>query len=80
MALAQTVTFLESHRDQSGIIYCSTRKQVDELAQQLSLARLAGSALSRRAGERHTPPSPAQIHARGRGYHRGYHRLWYGHR
>jgi ATP-dependent DNA helicase RecQ len=33
---AQTVTFLESHRDQSGIIYCSTRTQVDELAQQLA--------------------------------------------
>ncbi len=30
--LKQTVEFLEAHRGQSGIIYCSTRGQVDELA------------------------------------------------
>ena len=30
--LAQTLAFLERHRDESGIIYCATRKQVDELA------------------------------------------------
>ena len=29
---AQTIAFLEAHRDQSGIIYCSTRRGVDELA------------------------------------------------
>jgi ATP-dependent DNA helicase RecQ len=34
--LAQTTAFLESHRDKSGMIYCSTRKQVDSLAEQLS--------------------------------------------
>ncbi len=34
--LAQTIALLESHRDQSGIIYCSTRQQVDELAEQLA--------------------------------------------
>lgn len=30
--LAQTLAFLEAHREQSGIIYCTTRRQVDELA------------------------------------------------
>ncbi len=30
--LKQTVDFLEAHRGQPGIIYCSTRGQVDELA------------------------------------------------
>ncbi len=34
--LAQTVAFLRQHRDQSGIIYCGTRRQVDELAAKLS--------------------------------------------
>ena len=33
--LRQTIEFLEAHREQSGIIYCTTRKQVDELAAQL---------------------------------------------
>ena len=32
---AQTLAFLEAHRDQSGIIYCSTRRGVDELAARL---------------------------------------------
>ena len=33
--LAQTLEFLEKHRDESGIIYCHTRNQVDELTEQL---------------------------------------------
>ena len=33
---AQTVAFLQAHPDQSGIIYCSTRKQVDELTEHLA--------------------------------------------
>jgi ATP-dependent DNA helicase RecQ len=33
--LAQTLAFLERHRGESGIIYCSTRKRVDELAEDL---------------------------------------------
>ncbi len=34
--LGQTLAFLEQHRGQSGLIYCSTKKQVDELAVELS--------------------------------------------
>ncbi len=34
--LSQVLTFLQDHRDQSGIIYCSTRDQVDSLAAQLA--------------------------------------------
>ena len=33
--VAQTVQLLERYKDQSGIIYCFSRKQVDELADQL---------------------------------------------
>lgn len=33
--LAQTIAFLQEHRDESGIIYCATRRHVDELAAQL---------------------------------------------
>jgi ATP-dependent DNA helicase RecQ len=40
-SLAQTVAFLRQHRDQSGIIYCSTRRQVDELAAKLSAYKFA---------------------------------------
>ncbi len=34
--LQQTLTFLEHHPDRSGIIYCTTRKQVETLASQLN--------------------------------------------
>lgn len=34
--LAQTLAFLEHHRDQSGIIYCGTRQQVDEMTADLN--------------------------------------------
>jgi len=34
--LGQVLAFLEEHRGQSGIIYCSTRKQVDQLANELA--------------------------------------------
>lgn len=34
--LAQTLAFLEEHREQSGIIYCTTRRQVEDLAEQLT--------------------------------------------
>lgn len=35
-ALAQTIRFLESRRDDSGIIYCFSRRQVDELSTTLA--------------------------------------------
>jgi len=35
--LKQTLAFLQAHREQSGIIYCSTRRQVDTLSEQLRL-------------------------------------------
>jgi ATP-dependent DNA helicase RecQ len=34
--LAQTIRFLQAHPDESGIIYCATRKQVDFLAGELA--------------------------------------------
>ncbi|MBE2219958.1 MAG: DNA helicase RecQ [Anaerolineae bacterium] len=33
--LTQTLAFLKNHPDESGIIYCATRKQVDTLTEQL---------------------------------------------
>jgi ATP-dependent DNA helicase RecQ len=38
-ALAQIIAFLEKRRGQSGIIYCGTRKQVDELCAALNANR-----------------------------------------
>ena len=46
--LAQTIHFLQAHPDESGIIYCATRKQVDFLASEL--ARRGWSALPYHAG------------------------------
>lgn len=46
--LGQTIEFLEQHRGHAGIIYCSSRKQVDQLAAELS-AR-GWSALAYHAG------------------------------
>ena len=34
--VAQTIKFLENYKDQSGIIYCFSRRQVDELADALA--------------------------------------------
>jgi ATP-dependent DNA helicase RecQ len=46
--LAQVLEFLEDHRKQSGIIYCSTRRQVDLLTAQL--AELGWPVLAYHAG------------------------------
>jgi ATP-dependent DNA helicase RecQ len=46
--LTQTLAFLENHRHDSGIIYCSTRRQVDTLTAQLNA--LGWSALPYHAG------------------------------
>ena len=46
--LRQTIEFLEAHRERSGIIYCTTRRQVDELTAQLQIA--GWSALPYHAG------------------------------
>jgi ATP-dependent DNA helicase RecQ len=34
--LQQTMQFLDAHRDEAGIIYCATRRQVDALSEQLA--------------------------------------------
>src|SRR5688572_15055575 len=46
--VSQTLRFLENFKDQSGIIYCFSRKQVDELA--ATLARYGYSVRSYHAG------------------------------
>ncbi len=46
--LRQTLAFLQAHREQSGIIYCSTRRQVDTLSEQLRM--LGWNALPYHAG------------------------------
>ena len=46
--LAQTIEFLEGHRGESGIIYCTTRERVDTLA--AHLAALGWGALPYHAG------------------------------
>ena len=47
---AQVTAFLEAHRDQSGIIYCSTRRGVDDAGGPLESARLARPAVPRGDG------------------------------
>ena len=48
--LQQTLQFLERFPNQSGIIYCFSRKQVDSLADTLSKPGFLRPSLSRRAG------------------------------
>lgn len=37
--LEDVKTFLKEHKNDSGIIYCRTKKEVDELTEQLKLAK-----------------------------------------
>ena len=39
--LEQTLAFLNKHRDESGIIYCQTKKQVESLCRNLTARRLS---------------------------------------
>ena len=40
-SLEQTLAFLNKHRDESGIIYCQTKKQVESLCRNLTARRLS---------------------------------------
>nr|WP_296829573.1 DNA helicase RecQ [Treponema sp.] len=42
-ALEQTVTYIQQHEGQSGIIYCFSRKQVDELCEKLNASGIKAS-------------------------------------
>lgn len=61
-ALKQIQQFLDSNRNQSGIIYCGTRKGVEELS--LKLQTLGYKALPYHAGLSHTERRDAQMQFR----------------
>ena len=48
----QIIRFLKQHQGKSGIIYCLSRKKVEELSAKLRAQRLQGRALPRRTGDR----------------------------
>ena len=71
---------IDRHPDDSGIIYCIRRTDVDSLAASLCEAGLLGAALSRRPGRRDAPAEPGRLHQRPGADHRRHGRLRHGHR
>ncbi len=59
--LQQTLTFLEAHKEQSGIIYCFSRRQVDELTAYSGGQGVQRAPLPRRAEHRRTRRQPDRL-------------------
>ncbi len=70
----------DEHPGDAGIVYCLTRRAVDETAAWLSRARARGAALPCRPAARHARAAPGPLPARGRHHHRRDGRLRHGHR
>ena len=76
--------YVREHAEESGIIYCATRKAVDQLSQELSFELMPHwdfrGALPRRYGRRRPSREPGGVHRRPRSHHGGHERLRHGHR
>ncbi len=64
----------------AGIVYCASRRKVDETAAWLRQARVRRARLPRRHGRRRAQRQPVAVPARGRRRDGGDHRLRHGHR
>ena len=77
----QLLRFIErEHEGEAGIVYCQSRKRVEEIAEMLCERRHGRPALPRRAGRRGAAAPPGPLPARGRRGDGGHHRLRHGHR
>ena len=76
----QLVEVLARHRREAGIVYCTSRREVDALAVWLSDNRPSCAALSRRAVRRRTQPPSGRLPQRAGRHHRRDGGLRDGHR
>ena len=65
---------------EAGIVYCLSRRKVEETAAWLAEQGVAALALPRRHGRRQRAAAPGAVSARRRHRHGGHHRLRHGHR
>jgi hypothetical protein len=82
---AQLLRFIRDEHTSSaghdaGIVYCQSRKRVEEVAAHAGGARPERPALPRRPGRGLAPAPPGPLPARRRPDHGGHHRLRHGHR
>ena len=77
--VAQTIRMLERHRDESGIIYCFSRRQVDELAADLAAKGYAVRRYHAGLEDSGATPEPGGVHPRRCADHRRHHRVRHGH-
>ena len=71
----QLIDVLARHRGQAGIIYCTSRREVDALAAWLRETGIRALPVSRRARRRRAQPEPGRVPRRGRRRHRRDRRL-----
>ena len=76
----QLQDILARHRDEAGIVYCTSRKRGGRAGRVAVVDRRARAAVSRRARRRRTPPQPGRVHQRGGGRRRRHRRVRDGHR
>ena len=79
-AAKQLAAFLDEHRGEAGIVYCLSRRSVEETATAAARPRPRCVGVSRRHGECPAQRPPNAIPTRGRRGNRGHRRLRHGHR
>ena len=78
---AQLLRFIrDEHPGEAGIVYCLTRRKVDETAGMARGRGRDGAAVPRRHGRRRARRAPGPLPARGRRGDGGHHRVRHGHR
>ena len=76
----QILDVLGRHRGHAGIIYCTSRREVDALAAWLSETGVRARRVSRRPERRGAQPQPGRVSRRARRRRGGDRRLRHGHR
>ena len=74
-ARQQITTFAAARKGASGIVYCSSRRKTEQMAEMLRAAGTRRTALSRRNGGGGEAEAPGSLHPRGRPCHDGDRRL-----
>ena len=79
-AKKQLLRFLAAYQEDSGIVYCLSRKKVEATAAWLCERGFTAFALPRGAGSRRARGASGAFSARRRRHHGGDRGLWHGHR